>query len=889
MLKNKRISKIVAAVLILAMIATGTFAWSSINQQALNPAHGHTTFFDVPLVGGGRLHDHFQVVEDWTHEEQVNKDIFVENFRGSYGWDPAHGTNGGFRPITEMTGGHSNFPGPRFDRIPNPDWTAGDDPEDEFIMALAAPIFARIRLTEFMMINGAPLVDDTYYDRFETWTPGLLRQVADDGTDGNATNAEDPLYAFWNWGIGGDSVAYIPTFNRNPDSRETDTRGAAIDPNWSDNDDTAIPHDHASTLSTRRAVERQWIREGTHVDPPTNHPLSPAAPNEWRFPAEAGGVSGASWNQGNHVAPTHNGEDWSRTGAAIAPVMQNQRTGAANAMPNSQGVISYAIWGGRVATFEATLTDTTVVDLAATAQETDEFGIETDEARDARLALEGAQIWGNFWIVDSDGWATWARPIPAGSSSGLLLDYIMLYDYYETLIADRNNRDIEWWYGIHVTSEMASASHWADMIDGPRGMTNQGRNIMSSLTGVPAPGYQLVDLPAELTVTVTVGESVRVTAPAGMTVTTHTVTDAAIATVLETPARWTVTGVADGTTVAHFYNGATRVATLNIIVEPIVTPPVEYAITWNANGAGVTGMPTEPVLAEAGSRFVMPAAPERPEYVFLGWATTIPVNVADLMQPGAQSPVINGPTEFFAVWGSDDYLNVNFVLGTPPANVNQSTAPTTLRVTSGATVAAPAAPTRTFTGTPAQTHGFQGWYTAPTGGVPFVFGTGGTQITANTNVYARWNIPTRAPIVVPDTDLFDAHNTWSIIGTLNLPVANPDTYIASRHAGSVGSVPLTDIFPAGTDLTGLTVTPVNPQFEPFWSIGTNRTGELAVLYDFMWTRNQLFGYLIEWAPIDSANVNFYIPVDIVLRLPNGSEVEMTVQTRMYGLLINIAL
>ena len=62
--RKKQVSAVVAAVLVVAIALTGTYAWQSISQRARNEADG----FVNP---GGRLHDDFN---------GQNKDIYVENF-----------------------------------------------------------------------------------------------------------------------------------------------------------------------------------------------------------------------------------------------------------------------------------------------------------------------------------------------------------------------------------------------------------------------------------------------------------------------------------------------------------------------------------------------------------------------------------------------------------------------------------------------------------------------------------------------------------------------------------------------------------------------------------------------------------------------------------------
>lgn len=69
--QKKAVSAVVAAVLTVAVVLTGTFAWQSISQRARNEADG----FANP---GGRLHDDFN---------GENKDVYVENFT-----DPVDGS-----------------------------------------------------------------------------------------------------------------------------------------------------------------------------------------------------------------------------------------------------------------------------------------------------------------------------------------------------------------------------------------------------------------------------------------------------------------------------------------------------------------------------------------------------------------------------------------------------------------------------------------------------------------------------------------------------------------------------------------------------------------------------------------------------------------------------
>ena len=62
--RKKQLSAVVAAVLVVAVVLTGTYAWRSISQTATNEV-------EIGSNPGGRLHDDF---------DGENKDIYVENF-----------------------------------------------------------------------------------------------------------------------------------------------------------------------------------------------------------------------------------------------------------------------------------------------------------------------------------------------------------------------------------------------------------------------------------------------------------------------------------------------------------------------------------------------------------------------------------------------------------------------------------------------------------------------------------------------------------------------------------------------------------------------------------------------------------------------------------------
>ena len=185
---NKKTATIIALVAAFVLVLGGTFAWQSISQQALFRA---VVAIDNPhRVAGGRLHTDFEHMginfgeREWTAGVSSNKDIYVENFESV-----EHGRD----------------------------------------------IFARVRLYEYMEIGegarlhpGDPgfatrsatsvIVGAERTDR-TTWSPRLPGANAD----------SDHFRRYWDWTFGGQKW-FMPTFNQDAGSLESDAKGSAISP-----------------------------------------------------------------------------------------------------------------------------------------------------------------------------------------------------------------------------------------------------------------------------------------------------------------------------------------------------------------------------------------------------------------------------------------------------------------------------------------------------------------------------------------------------------------------------------------------------------------------------------------------------------------------------------
>ena len=162
MKKHKLISAITAVSVSAAILLTGTFAWQSISQQALNETMN-------AVNPGARLHDDF---------DGRNKDVYVENFT-----DP---DDGGVPVYARV----------RLDEYMEIGPGAGEQDGN----------------TAESLVVGGELNDVT------TWKTHIPGNTIEDGA------LDDPFHEYWSWRTGGSTI-YMPTFNKNKDSLKADVNG----------------------------------------------------------------------------------------------------------------------------------------------------------------------------------------------------------------------------------------------------------------------------------------------------------------------------------------------------------------------------------------------------------------------------------------------------------------------------------------------------------------------------------------------------------------------------------------------------------------------------------------------------------------------------------------
>ena len=169
--KRKVTSAVTAVVAAAVILLTGTFAWQSISQTALNET---TVTYVNP---GGRLHDDFN---------GSNKDVYVENF-SSYD-----------------TGGVPIFARVRLDEYMEIGKGAG------------------LKAGGTGTNEATPVVAGTDINDVSTWTAHIPGTSVTEGAEGD-------FHTYWTWTMGGETV-FLPTFNKNKDSLEADINGTFAGP-----------------------------------------------------------------------------------------------------------------------------------------------------------------------------------------------------------------------------------------------------------------------------------------------------------------------------------------------------------------------------------------------------------------------------------------------------------------------------------------------------------------------------------------------------------------------------------------------------------------------------------------------------------------------------------
>ena len=159
--------------------------------------------------------------------------------------------------------------------------------------------------------------------------------------------------------------------------------------------------------------------------------------------------------------------------------------------------------------------------------------------------------------------------------------------------------------------------------------------------------------------------------------------------------------------------------------EVITADAVTYKVTYNGNGADVTGVPVEQDKVLSQTLTLRTETPARPGHEFKGWATTAAATVAEYTPGGSYTA--DAAITLYAVWQADTYTvkyrdNAPYGVRGMPSNQVKVHGQTLVLYTT--------MPTREgFT--------FMGWGTSPTG--PKVYEPGASMtVNESVTLYALW-------------------------------------------------------------------------------------------------------------------------------------------------------
>lgn len=218
--KIKIVAVAIAATVILG--TTGTFAWTSISQRALNEGG----WVREP---GARVHDDYEGFENilLSNGGLVNKDVFAENYSNKPVYARIKLTE--YMETGEGAGKYT---------VSGTDNTMSPSPENK------SKVLANAGL------NGAVMIDRS------TWAPYL--------PNGNlSTGTKSDLRQYITWDLGDDNTdrkVYMPTFNENNENQESDTTGKAIEElTWTMNGN------YDTTQNALPGTHDQWKLGEKHV------------------------------------------------------------------------------------------------------------------------------------------------------------------------------------------------------------------------------------------------------------------------------------------------------------------------------------------------------------------------------------------------------------------------------------------------------------------------------------------------------------------------------------------------------------------------------------------------------------------------------------------------
>lgn len=393
----KRRMGLIAAALVVVMVLTGTYAWQSFGQRAFNAA-----WYDAETNYGGRIHDHYDGEGYGFH----NKDVFAENF--------------------------------------------GDN-----------PLFVRVRLREFLSINGVPVIDTMDITNPSTWPyyQSVANRVNEPYGPIALLHGEMPEGYGIRWYLGHNQPTYFMPTHNHATYQATHTDGAVpaifdrLDAYQMSNasgravDGLATDAAGVAFDVTDVAHARDFWLNGVQTAP------GDGSHNFW-------GPNPTAQTHDAYLIYTYRDESTGNTYVRRSPELVTH-TAQRNLLP-SIDLPTTAEYDARILSY---------------------LGVSRADFRGVMTMQNWLDLYqpaGNFWILDSDGWFYWNGFVPAGEATSLLLDAIYL----------PNRGTDSWQHVIEVEADFFSTASLDDVV----GMSANAALIFYGLETSPQPTTSDVDV-----------------------------------------------------------------------------------------------------------------------------------------------------------------------------------------------------------------------------------------------------------------------------------------------------------------------------------------------------------------------------------------------------------
>lgn len=426
--RKKKLKSAVAVATAAALLISGTFAWQSISQTALNQLYAVSN-------PGGRLHDDF---------DGVNKNVYVENF-------------------TDKTGGLDIYARVKLTQYMEIGDNAGQDLEND---------------KRYENAGVTSVVDGAKYSDKSTWTPyfgsnnasGTKTDLGEDGTGIVLTNNNSELGKYFEWTVGGE-VNYMPTFNKNKDSLVTDINGTLKGANTLD---AMTYYEENDTLNGYYAYSDyvKWKLSGDNEDPKTENGVQVNGGSKSSMEGFEiwDGDSDDSNDEVIGTETTYEGMS-KKYKALIEGTAANIKAQVEGEELKGQIKVKNTTVAGETTTYskvkhEVTTTvkqDANVMSMATytekvaaakTALDKAESAYKSSQSKSNETALNEAKTaynsakTGNFWVYDTDGWAYWAAPIKPQTATTALLNDIGTI---------RSDLETKYFYNVNVEGQFITA------------------------------------------------------------------------------------------------------------------------------------------------------------------------------------------------------------------------------------------------------------------------------------------------------------------------------------------------------------------------------------------------------------------------------------------------